>query len=49
MLMIQGGIEVYCLPDGACCEVDENYLNSILSKSRIRNMQRKLLLLRRVI
>ena len=25
MLMIQDGIEVYCLPDGACCEVDENH------------------------
>lgn len=25
MLMIQDGIEVYCLPDGARCEVDENH------------------------
>lgn len=23
MIMMQDGVEVYCLPDGACCEADE--------------------------
>lgn len=23
MIMMQDGVEVYCLPDGASCEVDE--------------------------
>lgn len=27
--MMQDGVEIYCLPDGACCEADEKKRNPL--------------------
>lgn len=29
MTMMQDGVEVYCLPDGACCRADEEKRNPL--------------------